>query len=282
MPSSRAAAMPRVAARGCDRGSVHRAARAKRPAPRHARPHRDPLCRAAGARARAAAGRKAWSRRQRSPSREDRAGAGECAMPRCGSDMRPFRPWRKKPATCKSIPNFRLQADRIGLTTWRCTTSFEHAGTKRARRSAAARPDLLEGARCSRSPRSSQRYPWLRRGAVRRRSSRAVLHRVLASDFSTRTLRRFLRDLGYRHPRLEARGNLGPTPAIVQVHRGRYLSLLRERYGRTVSLIGWIRAAIYARELARRFRPTCARDHVWRALFATSKRVNVPALFFAA
>jgi len=91
----------------------------------------------------------------------------------------------------------------------------------------------------------------------RRRSARPgdghpvlVLPGLLAGDFSTIPLRRFLRELCY-----DARGwglglNRGPTPALRQGLEKR-LRVLRDRHGRRVSLVGWSLGGIYARELAR-------------------------------
>ncbi|MEN8182316.1 MAG: alpha/beta hydrolase [Myxococcota bacterium] len=77
-----------------------------------------------------------------------------------------------------------------------------------------------------------------------------VLPGLLAGDFSTAPLRRFLRALCY-----DARGwglgiNRGPTPRLRGELDAR-LSHLAERHGRPVSLIGWSLGGIYARELAR-------------------------------
>lgn len=77
-----------------------------------------------------------------------------------------------------------------------------------------------------------------------------VLPGLLAGDFSTAPLRRFLRELCY-----DARGwkrglNLGPTPEI-QKQLERRLLHLNDRHGRQVSLVGWSLGGLYARELAR-------------------------------
>ncbi|MGH0037474.1 MAG: esterase/lipase family protein [Myxococcota bacterium] len=79
-----------------------------------------------------------------------------------------------------------------------------------------------------------------------------VLPGLLAGDFSTAPLRRFLRDLCY-----DARGwklglNRGPTPKLNTELESR-LRHLADRHGRKVSLVGWSLGGIYARELARRF-----------------------------
>jgi pimeloyl-ACP methyl ester carboxylesterase len=73
---------------------------------------------------------------------------------------------------------------------------------------------------------------------------------LLAGDFSTAPMRRFLRSLCY-----DARGwklglNLGPGAELRERLEAR-LSYLHQRHGRRVSLVGWSLGGIYARELAR-------------------------------
>jgi pimeloyl-ACP methyl ester carboxylesterase len=77
-----------------------------------------------------------------------------------------------------------------------------------------------------------------------------VLPGLLAGDDSTWTLRRILRDVGYRVHGWRLGRNLGPTPEAVtgMVER---LQALQSRYGAAVSLIGWSLGGIYARGLAR-------------------------------
>ena len=77
-----------------------------------------------------------------------------------------------------------------------------------------------------------------------------VLPGLLAGDFSTAPLRRFLRTLCY-----DARGwklgiNTGPDPEL-RAQLDERLVHLAERHGRSVSLVGWSLGGIYARELAR-------------------------------
>jgi pimeloyl-ACP methyl ester carboxylesterase len=94
------------------------------------------------------------------------------------------------------------------------------------------------------------------RRALRSRAPRGdghpvlVLPGLLAGDFSTAPLRRFLRDLSY-----DARGwklgiNRGPDERVSLSMRER-LAHLAKRHGRKVSLVGWSLGGIYARELAR-------------------------------
>lgn len=95
-------------------------------------------------------------------------------------------------------------------------------------------------------------YPFLRRAPTGDGHPVLVLPGFMASDFSTRTLRRFLRDRGYPAHGWRLGRNLGPGPerAAAMVER---LRELHGRYGRRVSLVGWSLGGIYARELARRF-----------------------------
>jgi pimeloyl-ACP methyl ester carboxylesterase len=77
-----------------------------------------------------------------------------------------------------------------------------------------------------------------------------VLPGLLADDDSTWTLRRMLRDLGYRVLGWRLGRNLGPTAATVTGLQNRLLDL-RSRYDSEVSVIGWSLGGIYARTLAR-------------------------------
>ena len=78
-----------------------------------------------------------------------------------------------------------------------------------------------------------------------------LLPGFLASDFSTRPLRRFLRDQGYwAHPWRLGR-NLGLRDQIEERILDRVRQLKRQ-HGRKVSLIGWSLGGIFAREIARK------------------------------
>lgn len=77
-----------------------------------------------------------------------------------------------------------------------------------------------------------------------------VLPGLLAGDFSTAPLRRFLRALCYDAHGWERGLNLGPSAAVRRLLEQR-LQGLRRRHGRRVSLVGWSLGGIYARELAR-------------------------------
>ena len=73
---------------------------------------------------------------------------------------------------------------------------------------------------------------------------------LIASDLSTRPLRRYLRDRGYLAHKWDQGRNLGPRPGVLEgcVARVRHL---RAVTGRKVSLIGWSLGGIYARETAK-------------------------------
>jgi pimeloyl-ACP methyl ester carboxylesterase len=114
-----------------------------------------------------------------------------------------------------------------------------------------------------------------------RRASRGDGHPVLvypglgANDFSTRTMRAFLRDRGYHVHGWKLGTNLGPTPEraeamVVRLHD------IHARHGRRVSLIGWSLGGIYARELARRH-PELVRQVITLASpFRDVDAVNIP------
>jgi pimeloyl-ACP methyl ester carboxylesterase len=78
-----------------------------------------------------------------------------------------------------------------------------------------------------------------------------VLPGLLAGDFSTVPLRRFLRALRYDAHGWELGLNTGPTPTLREKLAARFAALRTSHDGRSVSLIGWSLGGIYARELAR-------------------------------
>ena len=73
---------------------------------------------------------------------------------------------------------------------------------------------------------------------------------LVASDLSTRVLRRYLRDRGYRVHGWGLGRNLGLKPGIEDAMFER-LDALYDRYGRKVSLVGWSLGGLYARVLAK-------------------------------
>lgn len=78
-----------------------------------------------------------------------------------------------------------------------------------------------------------------------------LLPGFMASDFSTRPLRGFLRDLGYSAHRWTLGRNLGPQGDLEKRMSAR-LAELFDRHGRKVSLVGWSLGGVYARVLANR------------------------------
>lgn len=96
---------------------------------------------------------------------------------------------------------------------------------------------------------------------VLRRASRGDGHSVLvlpgfmASDNSTRTLRWYLRDLGYHAHAWRLGVNVGPTDRILDGMANRIEALANDARteGRPISLIGWSLGGVYARIMARQF-----------------------------
>jgi pimeloyl-ACP methyl ester carboxylesterase len=118
-------------------------------------------------------------------------------------------------------------------------------------------------------------YPALRRAPRGDGHPVLVLPGFMASDFSTRTLRRFLRDKGYGAHGWKLGRNLGPSAATVAGLAQR-LYELRGRYDRRVSLIGWSLGGIYARELARRFASDVRQVITLASPFRDVDATNVP------
>jgi pimeloyl-ACP methyl ester carboxylesterase len=118
-------------------------------------------------------------------------------------------------------------------------------------------------------------YPVLRQAPRGDGHPVLVLPGFMADDFSTRALRRFLRERNYAAHGWKLGRNLGPTPAIVD-GIGRRFTELRERYSRRLSLIGWSLGGVYARELARRL-PADVRQVITLASpFRDLTATNVP------
>jgi pimeloyl-ACP methyl ester carboxylesterase len=117
--------------------------------------------------------------------------------------------------------------------------------------------------------------PFLRRAPRGDGHPVLVLPGFMASDFSTRAMRAFLRDRGYRAHGWKLGRNLGPSAETVDAMVAR-LRDLRERYERRVSLVGWSLGGVYARELARNF-PADVRQVITLASpFQSLEAVNVP------
>jgi pimeloyl-ACP methyl ester carboxylesterase len=77
-----------------------------------------------------------------------------------------------------------------------------------------------------------------------------VLPGFLTSSWSTVPLRKFIGSLGYRAHRWKLGYNTGYSPRLHQGMRDRVREL-SDRYGSSVSLIGWSLGGVFARELAR-------------------------------
>ncbi len=77
-----------------------------------------------------------------------------------------------------------------------------------------------------------------------------VLPGLIASDLSTRVLRRYLRERGYRVHGWGLGRNLGPKQGVEEAMFKR-LHELQARYGQKVSVIGWSLGGVYARLLAK-------------------------------
>jgi pimeloyl-ACP methyl ester carboxylesterase len=75
---------------------------------------------------------------------------------------------------------------------------------------------------------------------------------LMASDASTRPLRRFLESKGYLAAGWGLGANLGPREGVMESCE-QLLKELRRTHRRPVSLIGWSLGGIYARELAKAF-----------------------------
>lgn len=94
--------------------------------------------------------------------------------------------------------------------------------------------------------------PLLRRAAPRGDGHPVlVLPGLMADDYSTRPMRRYLRGLGYHVHGWKLGRNVGPTREAVDGMRAR-LDDLVSRHQRRVSIIGWSLGGIYAREIAHR------------------------------
>lgn len=78
-----------------------------------------------------------------------------------------------------------------------------------------------------------------------------VVPGLAAGDLSTRPLRAFLRAQGWAAHGWRIGSNHGPRAGVEQRLQQR-LAELHERYGRTVSVIGWSLGGVFARETARR------------------------------
>lgn len=118
-------------------------------------------------------------------------------------------------------------------------------------------------------------YPLLRRAPRGDGHPVLIFPGFMASDFSTRALRGFLRTLGYATHGWKIGRNLGPSPELAarMVER---LHDVRAQYGQRVSLVGWSLGGIYARELARRFADDVRQVITLASPFRDVEATNVP------
>ncbi len=123
-------------------------------------------------------------------------------------------------------------------------------------------------------------YPLLQRAPRGDGHPVLVLPGFMASDFSTRALRGFLRDRGYAAHGWKLGRNRGPSQGIVAGLATR-LGELHRRYERRVSIIGWSLGGVYARELARHFPFTVRQVITLASPFRDLEAVNVPAFLLA-
>ena len=93
--------------------------------------------------------------------------------------------------------------------------------------------------------------PLLRRAPQGDGHAVLVFPGFMTSDNSTRTLRWYLRDLGYHAHGWRLGVNIGPTDRILDGMTARIESL-HASHDAPISIIGWSLGGIYAREMARR------------------------------
>lgn len=94
--------------------------------------------------------------------------------------------------------------------------------------------------------------PWLNQAPKGDGHPVIVFPGLMASDVSTRPLRRFLERMGYTAYGWNRGSNLGPKEGVLE-HCMEWFRALHRRHRRRVSLIGWSLGGIYARELAKDF-----------------------------
>jgi len=92
--------------------------------------------------------------------------------------------------------------------------------------------------------------PWMARLPVGDGHPVLVLPGLGASDFSTLSLRNFLRNRGYTPYAWKQGFNFGPKQGVLQGCR-QQLQHIADRHREKVSLLGWSLGGIYARELAK-------------------------------
>ncbi len=102
-------------------------------------------------------------------------------------------------------------------------------------------------------------WPWLSLAAPRGDGHPVlVLPGLVASDLSTRVLRRYLRERGYQVHGWQQGRNLGLRKGVEQAMFAR-LDTLAQKHGQKVSLVGWSLGGLYARVLGKH-RPDTVRS----------------------
>ena len=122
-------------------------------------------------------------------------------------------------------------------------------------RDASRAPGLLRIAMELRAPfefaASVAAAPWLMNAPRGDGHSVIVYPGLLASDLSTRPMRRLLRALGHQVEGWGQGRNIGPQPEVLDRATDR-IKVLAQQRGEPVSLVGWSLGGLYARELAKR------------------------------
>ena len=117
---------------------------------------------------------------------------------------------------------------------------------------------LLEGRALWELGATVSMWPWLSMAPKGDGHPVLVLPGLVASDLSTRVLRRYLRERGYRVHGWGLGRNFGLREGIEEKMFER-LATLHARYGRKVSIVGWSLGGLYARVLAKQ-KPELVRD----------------------
>jgi pimeloyl-ACP methyl ester carboxylesterase len=123
-------------------------------------------------------------------------------------------------------------------------------------------------------------YPFLKRGPRGDGHPVLAIPGFMATDLSTRMLRRFLRDRGYAVHGWKLGRNEGPSRERIAAMTER-LHDLYKRYNRRVSLIGWSLGGVYARELSRAFPSEIRQVITLVCPFRDLDATNVPAFLRA-
>lgn len=93
-------------------------------------------------------------------------------------------------------------------------------------------------------------WPWLKLAPAGDGHPVLVLPGLVASDLSTRVLRRYLRERGYRVHGWGLGRNMGLRQGVEELMFEKLHAMYR-RYGQKVSIVGWSLGGVYARVLAK-------------------------------